>query len=196
MEVKSIDLSKIPKSFTTFLISMMKGLDKKPVDEIIDDIKNVRDEGINVSQDYIDKVIEKIKELKSNKRQVLKYISDIVLKGSELGVITSNEAIQKIAEFSNCSHDELIINLVISSVKIADLALNFENTWKSAEGDFPVFLKRVTPFIERYLKSRSNPKDIDEMRKAITKATDGQARLMFKNDKWTVAPQLNQPVTV
>lgn len=187
MEFESIDLSKLPKSFTTFLISMMQGLDKLSVDEIIDKIKGARDEGINVSQQYIDGVVEKIDELKENKRKVLKYIADIALKGSDLGVISSDEQLQKIAEFSGVSKDEIIVNLVIASKKKADLKSNFKNTWDAADGNVNLFMKRVEPFVSRYLQSRNNPKDISEMRQAIDEATDKQTLLVFRNGKWTVA---------
>jgi len=200
MDILSVDLSTKHKSFTSFIISIIKDIDKMKPEEIIDLIKSSKEKGVNVSQDYLDKVVAKIDELKNNKKWMLKYIADIALKGSELGVITSNEAMKKIAELSDCSIDELIISHVVHEVKVGSgesgLVKNIKDTWEKANEDYTIFIKRITPFLTRYLPSNSKPAEIQKMREAIDDATDKKIKLVLRNNVWTIAPKTPEPVTV
>lgn len=200
MDILSIDLSKKHKSFTSFIISIIKDLDKMKPEEIIELIKSARDKGVNVSEDYLDKVVSKIEELKTNKKWLLKYIADIALKGSDLGVISSNETMKKIADLSNCSIDELIIRHVVHEAKVSSgesgLVKNMKDTWKKSNEDYTIFIKRITPFLTRYLPSDSKPAEIQQMREAIDDATDKKVKLVLRNNIWTIAPKAPEPVTV
>lgn len=200
MDILSIDLSKKHKSFTSFIISIIKDLDKMKPEEIIELIKSARDKGVNVSEDYLDKVVAKIDELKNNKKWMLKYIADIALKGSDLGVISSNETMKKIADLSNCSIDELIIKHVVheatSKVSESGLVKNMKDTWEKSNQDYTIFIKRITPFLSRYLPSNSTPAEIQQMREAIDDATDKKVKLVLRNNVWTIAPKTPEPVTV
>lgn len=197
MDILSIDLSKKHKSFTSFIISIIKDLDKMKPEEIIELIKSARDKGVNVSEDYLDKVVAKIDELKNNKKWMLKYIADIALKGSDLGVISSNETMKKIAELSNCSIDELIISHVVREASgESGLVKNIKDTWEKSNQDYTIFIKRITPFLTRYLPSSSKPAAIQEMREAIDDATDKKVKLVLRNNSWTIAPKTPEPVTV
>lgn len=197
MDILSIDLSKKHKSFTSFIISIIKDLDKMKPEEIIELIKSARDKGVNVSEDYLDKVVAKIDELKNNKKWMLKYIADIALKGSDLGVISSNETMKKIAELSNCSIDELIISHVVREASgEPGLIKNIKDTWEKSNKDYTIFIKRITPFLTRYLPSSSKPAEIQQMREAIDDATDKKVKLVLRNNVWTIAPKTPEPVTV
>jgi hypothetical protein len=204
MDILSVDLSKKHKSFTSFIISIIQNLDKMKPEEIIELIKSSKENGVNVSQDYLDKVVAKIDELKNNKKWMLKYIADIALKGSELGVITSNEAMKKIAELSDCSIDELIISHVVHETTLKEkvssnesgLVRNIKDTWEKANEDYTIFIKRIAPFLARYLPSNSKPVEIQKMREAIDDATDKKIKLVLRNNVWTIAPKTPEPVTV
>lgn len=200
MDILSIDLSKKHKSFTSFIISIIKDLDKMKPEEIIELIKSARDKGVNVSEDYLDKVVAKIDELKNNKKWMLKYIADIALKGSDLGVISSNETMKKIAEFSNCSIDEFIVKHVVREATLKEgesgLIRNIKDTWEKSNEDYTIFIKRITPFLTRYLPSDSKPAEIQQMREAIDDATDKKVKLVLRNNIWTIAPKAPEPVTV
>lgn len=194
MNFSSVDLSKKEKSFSYWLVKVLKTLDKKSIDEIKDMITKSKDEGVNVSQQYLDNVIKAIEEFNGNKSRVLRYLANIILKGADLGVITSIDLMKKVAEYYE-SVDEFIVDFTIREstlLKSSDLVSNLRQTWEKANADFLTFLKRVSPFVTNYLTRRNNVVDINEMRKAIIEATEGAARLVNQNDVWTI---IEVPIT-
>lgn len=194
MDFSSVDLSKKEKSFSYWLVKVLKTLDKKSIDEIKDMITKSKDEGVNVSQQYLDNVIKAIEEFNGNKSRVLRYLANIMLKGADLGVITSIDLMKKVAEYYE-SVDEFIVDFTIREstlLKSSDLVSNLRQTWEKANADFLTFLKRVSPFVTNYLTRRNNVVDINEMRKAIIEATEGAARLVNQNDVWTI---IEVPIT-
>jgi len=185
MKLESVDLSTKPKSFTSYLKKLIPSLGKKTPDEIIDLIKNARDMGVNVSEDYLKKVIDHLEELRGNKVKLLKYIADIFLKGSELGIITtSNDLMEKLASIYG-SRDEVLIQIVSFEMK-ADLLSNIKQTWEAAGEDIEVFSKRIKPFLNNFLSRNKSVSDREALRKAIKEATDDAAILSFRNNTWGI----------
>lgn len=117
MKFESVDLGTKPKSFTSYLMKLIPTLGKKTPDEIIDLIKGAKDVGIHVSDDYLDKIVNRLEELKGSKTKLLKYIADIFLKGSELGVITTSiDLMEKLASIYG-TKDEVLIKVVSFDLK-------------------------------------------------------------------------------
>lgn len=112
MKHNSVDLSNKSKSFSNYLMKNLPSLDKKTPEEIIQLLKNSKQNGVNISDNYLEKVITTAEGLKHNKKMLLKYVADIVLKGADLGVISSKELIKKLASIFG-SEDELLIRNVI-----------------------------------------------------------------------------------
>ncbi|MDD5649823.1 MAG: hypothetical protein PHF86_05285 [Candidatus Nanoarchaeia archaeon] len=194
MDVISVDLSKKEKSFAHWLAKVLNSLDKKSVDEMKEMISKSRDEGVNVSEQYLENVITTIDSFSGNKNKVLKYLGNIMLKGADLGVISSIELMAKVAEYYG-SMDEFIVDFTIREsalIKSSDLVSNLKETWEKANGDINTFSKRVMPFIENYLTRRNSAADINEMRKALTQATEGAIRLVNRNDVWSVT-EIKEP---
>ncbi len=197
MDLISVDLSKKEKSFAHWLAKVLSSLDKKSVDEMKEMISKSRDEGVNVSEQYIENVISTIDTFDGNKNKVLKYLGNIMLKGADLGVISSIELMAKVAEYYG-SMDEFAVDFTIREsalLKSSDLISNLKETWEKSNGDIGTFSKRVMPFIKNYLTRRDSVADINEMRKAITQATEGAMRLVNQNNVWSIA-EIKQPATV
>jgi len=79
--------------------------------------------------------------------------------------------------------------LINEIIKKANLVDNLKQTWKLSNHDVDLFAKRVLPFIKNYLIRRNSIHDINEMRKAIEKATNNEAKLVNKNNIWEIIPE-------
>jgi hypothetical protein len=192
----SVDLSKKEKSFAHWLTKILSTLDKKSIDEMKEMISKSRDEGVNVSEQYINNVISTIDSFNGNKNKVLRYLGNIMLKGADLGVISSVELMAKIAKLYG-SMGEFIVDFTIREsalLKTCDLLSNLKETWEKANSDIDMFSKRVMPFIKNYLTRRNSIADINEMRKAVTQATEGAARLVNRNDVWSIVETIPSKV--
>jgi hypothetical protein len=112
MQTQSVDLSQKPNTFTNYLVKHIRDIHKKTPDEIIQLLKDSKDV-VNISDQYLERVLERAEELKSNKPRLLKYIADIILKGSDLGVVTTSiELMEKLASIYG-SKDELLIRIAV-----------------------------------------------------------------------------------
>lgn len=194
MDLISVDLSKKEKSFSHWLAKVLQTLDKKSIEDIKDMISKSKEDGVNISQQYLDNVLNTIDEFGGSKARVLRYLGNIMLRGADLGVISSVELMAKVAEYYG-SMDEFIVDFTVresSLLKKSDLVSNLKQTWDKAEENIELFRKRVTPFINSFLTRRDNVADINEMRKAITEATEGAVRLINKNNVWSIT---EAPVT-
>lgn len=187
MDFESVDLSTKPKSFTHYLMKIIPTLGKKTPNEIIDLIEGARDVGVNVSEDYLSKVIKRLEELRGNKTKLLKYLADIFLKGSELGVVTtSTELMEKLAYIYG-SKDEVMINIVAHEIfKKSDLISNIRQTWQAASNDVEVFAERMKAFVNNYLSRNKSTTDKKALQKAIFNGTDNKAVLIYKDNEWVV----------
>jgi len=190
MQTQSVDLSTKPKSFASYLMKFIKEIHKKTPDEIIKLIENAKEEGVHVSQDYLDKVLTRAEELRTNKPRLLKYFADIILKGSDLGVIdlktSIDEMMEKIGSLYS-SKDELLVDLVIK--KRADLLSNVEHTWKASK-NFESFADTIQTFVNSYLSRNTSPIERRKLREAISKGTGGVALLVHKDNQWKIIPTL------
>lgn len=82
-----IDLSSKSDSFTSYLIGHIPTIDKKTHLEIVDIIKDSKNHA-SISDAYLANVLSKIDLLKHRKGAVVRYLGDIILKGSNLGIDT------------------------------------------------------------------------------------------------------------
>lgn len=117
MKHNSVDLSNKPKSFSNYLMKNLPSLDKKTPEEIIQLLKDSKQNGVNISDNYLEKVITTAEGLKHNKKMLLKYVADIVLKGADLGVISSKELIKKLASIFGTEDELLIRNIISKKIK-------------------------------------------------------------------------------
>jgi len=108
MNIQSIDLGKKEKTFTNYLIQHISDIHKKTPEQIIELIKDAKNH-VSISDQYLEKVIERAEELKQNKKMLLKYVADIILKGSDLGVIKTNLILMEKLSSIYGSKDELLI---------------------------------------------------------------------------------------
>jgi hypothetical protein len=99
-----VDLTKEdPRSFSHYIAENLKHLGNKTAEELIqfikDGAKTSPKSGSNASDKYIEGILSNIEERNMNARQILKYISDIMLAGAGMSVIkpksNTNEQIIK-----------------------------------------------------------------------------------------------------
>lgn len=86
---------------------------------------------------------------------------------------------------------ELISEIITKAIlqKKANLIDNLKQTWKLSNYNIDLFARRVLPFIKNYFIRRDSIHDINEMRKAIEKATNNEAKLVNKNNIWEIVPE-------
>lgn len=123
------DLSKIEKSFTHWLESHLKEIDQKKLqnnpEELIQYLSDARNQGVHVSQTYLEKLADGIKRIKSPS-QILKYLYNVYLKGSSLG-LTEGKKIKK----------KLKSNSLKESVDIKTAARDIAKNYKRITGTDP-----------------------------------------------------------
>jgi hypothetical protein len=190
MQVNSVDLSQKPKTFTNYLIKYIKDIHKKTPDEIIEIIKGAKDV-VDISDQYLEKVLDTAEQLKSNKPKLMKYLADIILRGSDLGVITtSNEFMQKLSTIYG-SKDELILSIVVKEatrkVSVDQAVLNKAKlVWKSivnSENKKEEFAQKMKSVLDTVLKSSYfTSMMLNEIRSAVLQATDRQLAIKISPD--------------
>lgn len=82
----NIDLSSKLDSFTSYLIKHIPTIHKKTHAEMITIVMDSRNH-VSISPEYLQSVINKMNEIQSRKGAVPRYLGDIILKGSNLGVV-------------------------------------------------------------------------------------------------------------
>jgi hypothetical protein len=183
MKVESIDLTQKPKSFASYLVGHIKNIHRMTSDEIIAMIKSAKENGVNVSDAYLDKVLTRAEELKNDKSRLMKYIADIVLKGADLGVVSSSEVMQKLSSIYG-TRDELIVAVVLSNLQSMN---NIKELWEKSNQDLETFERKIKPYIDRRLKDASNL-DINELKKEILEATNLGLKINFDGE-WSLKEQ-------
>jgi len=82
------DLSKSNTSVTHWLEDHLKEIENKKIyqdkEKLIEVIKSMKNDGIHVSEQYIDKLIMTIKKI-NQPQKILQFLYDVYLKGSSLG---------------------------------------------------------------------------------------------------------------
>jgi len=114
MEIKSIDLSKKENTMSGYLAKYLHSMDKQTPEEILQLLVDAKKEGVKVSDQYLEKTIEHAKSLMHNKKALLRFIANIVLKGADLGVDRGAELEVLIKIYG--TKDELIIKSVLLSL--------------------------------------------------------------------------------
>lgn len=180
MLVHSIDLTKKPKSFASYLVKYIQNINRMTPDEIISMLKSAKENGVSVSDDYLEKIVNKAEMLKNDKSKLMKYIADIVLKGADLGVISTNEIMQKLSSIYG-SRDELIVAVIIANIQSIN---NIKDLWEKSGQDIEIFEQKIKPYIDRKLKGASTF-DINELRREIAEATKKSVELKINlQDEW------------
>lgn len=91
--------------------------DKDLIKELHSEIK--KDLGMGVSKEYLSKALYHIyggddpeKSFANDKKKLMKYITNIILKGADLGVVSYNETLEKVAICLR--NDEMLLKSIIS----------------------------------------------------------------------------------
>jgi hypothetical protein len=106
----AIDLSKKEKTFSNYIATNSAFLSKKnlTVKDLVDFVKDCK-KTCHVSDQYLEKVLERMEQINSVKG-IVKYLYDAMLKGSELGVISSIETQRSLKKIFGT--DESIIKTI------------------------------------------------------------------------------------
>jgi hypothetical protein len=99
--------------------SLAKNPDDKTLKKIQEQIKN--DIGLDISSRYIDKALYNIESFKDDKKKLMKYITNIILRGSGHGIVTEIDTeIEKISQFhyAGSAEDEKMIEEICKNSKL------------------------------------------------------------------------------